>query len=337
MKRTKPMFLLTLGLALALSAFTASMGSSQTQQGVQINSLVSGTVAGGGTVSFTVAGLGSHTLSGTIVIFNVKQLSAATSPLGPVTISLNTSHTSNGTLSSTTFPAVHTQNFFLRIKSSTVGTLVSDLPITLRATINQSPPTATYKSTSGNVVFYKEGDTSKTPVFTVSGVSSDVKPATTQTVNVSSVVTATVGGSTTTVQFNGSASNLASGQNVLFINKSLTAVNPGPLGATTAILDPSQSSAGTLSSTTFPTTHTQNFFLQIRSQNLGTLVADTPITLTATISACPPNATYRSVSPAVPFYRQGDPTKTTVLTVQSVSSSVTPGSAQPAKAAARRH
>jgi len=334
MKRTKPMFLLPLGLALALSVFTATLGSAQPPQGVQINSQVTGTVAGGGTVSFQVGGLGSHILSGTSVLFTAKQLSAATSPLGPITISLNTNNRSTGTLSSTTFPAVHTQNFFLRIKSSNVGTLVSDLPIILRATINQSPPTATYKSISGNVVFYKEGDTSKTPVFTVSGVSSDVKPATTQTVNVSSFVTATVGTSTTTVQFTGSATNLASGQNVLFTGKSLTAVNPGPLGATTATLDTRQSSAGTLGSSTFPTTHTQNFFLQIQSANLGTLVADSPITLTATISGCPPTATYKSINPAVNYYRQGDPTKTTVLTVQGVSSDVTPSSQ--GKAAARR-
>jgi hypothetical protein len=263
------------------------------------------------------------------VIFIIKRLEAASTPLGPFSASLDPNRESSGTLSSTTFPAVHRQNFFLRLTNSTLGTLVSDLPLTLSATIQSSPPTATYKTAAGSsVVFYREGDPSKRPVLTVASVTSNVQPAASQSVNISSVVTANVGGTATTVQFNGSGSNLLGGTNVLFTAKALTAVNPGPLGETTVTLDPREPSAGTLGSTAFPTTHTQSFFLQIQSQNLGTLVADSPVVLTATIPACPPTAIYRSINTKpVPFYRQGDPTKQTVLTIQSVESQVTPGTA----------
>jgi hypothetical protein len=327
------LFLLALALTLvAVPAFAATSPSSQ--QGVQINSLVQGTLSSGSAVSITFTGSAAHTVSGQTVVFNVKQLVAATSPLGPLTASLDPSRASTGTLSSPTFPAVHRQNFFLLIKGSTLGTLVSDLPLTLSATIQSSPPTATYRSVSGNVVFYRQGDPNKQPVLTVQSVSSDVKPAATQTVNISSLATAVIGTSTSTIQFTGSANNLVSGQNVLFIAKNLTAVNPGPLGATTLSLDSRQSSDGTLGSSTFPTTHTQNFYLQINSQNLGTLVADKPVTLTATIQRCPPIATYKSISQPVAFYRQGDPTKQTVLTIQSVTSDVTPPNGQTTKSRA---
>jgi hypothetical protein len=322
-------------LALALVAAPAFAATSGTQQGVQISSLVQGTVAGGGNVSITFTGSAAHILSGLNVTFTVKQLVAKTSPLGPLTASLDPSRPSTGTLSSQTFPAVHRQNFFLQIKSNTVGTLISDQPLVLTATIQSSPPTATYKSATGNVVFYRQGDPNKQPVLTVQSVTSDVKPAATQTVNISSLATAVIGTTTSTVQFTGSANNLVSGQNVLFIAKNLTAVNPGPLGSTTLSLDSRQSSDGTLSSNTFPATHTQNFYLQINSQNMGTLVADKPVTLSATIQGCPPNATYRSISQPVAFYRQGDPTKQTVLTLQSVTSEVTPPSGQSAKALKR--
>jgi hypothetical protein len=330
MKHSRVLSLLVLALALvAMPAFAAS-------EGVSITSQVQGTLSSGAAVSITFTGLASHTRSGLTVIFNVKQLVASTTPLGSLSASLDANRASTGSLSSTTFPAVHRQNFFLRIKSSTVGNLISDTPLTLTATIQSSPPTATYKSPTGtNVVFYREGDPNKQPVLTVKSVTSDVRPAATQTVNVSSFVTASIGTSTTTIQFNGSANNLASGRNVLFTAKSLTAVNPGILGPTTATLDSRESSAGTLSSDTFPTTHTQNFFLQIQSQNMGTLIADTPVILSAQIQGCPPSATYQSISQPVPFYRQGDPNKQTVLTIQGVSSNVTPSTAQAAKAARR--
>jgi hypothetical protein len=332
MKRSRILPLLALALALvAMPAFAATGGS--TQQGVQITSQVQGTVAGA-VVNITFTGLGAHTVSGLNVIFTTKKLVAANSVLGSLSASLDPNRASLGTLSSSTFPAVHRQNFFLRITGSTVGTLISDLPLTLSATIQSSPPTATYRSATGNVVFYHEGDPNKQPVLTVQSVSSDVKPAATQTVNVSSVVTASIGTSTTTIQFTGSASDLVSGQNVLFISKQLTA-SSGPLGSTTVTLDSRQSSDGTLRSSTFPTTHTQNFFLQIQSQNLGTLVADAPVILSATIQGCPPSATYRLTGKPVPFYRQGDPSKLTVLTIQDVVSDVTPSTAQARKTARR--
>jgi hypothetical protein len=321
MKRSRILSLLALVLALiAMPAFAATGGS---QQGVQITSTVQGTVSGGGPVTITFTGLAAHTQTGLNVLFSVKRLTAQSSVLGPLSISLDPNRASTGTLSSTTFPAVHRQNFFLLITSSSLGTLTSDLPLTLSATIQSSPPTATYKSAPGSVVFYRQGDPNKKPVLTVQSVSSDVKPAATQTVNISSIVTASIGSSTATVQFVGSASNLLSGTNVLFTNKLLSAM-PSPLGTTTVSLDSRQTSAGTLSSSTFPTTHTQNFFLQIQSQNLGTLVADSPVVLSATIQGCPPTATYRLTGQPVPFYHQGDPSKQTVLTIQNVVSDVTP-------------
>lgn len=322
MKRTRILSLLVFTLV-AVPAFVAA----QSSQGVQIASQVQGTLDGVGSVNLTFTGLAAHTLSGQTVIFNVKQISAQDSVVGPISATLNPNRQSAGTLSSPTFPATHRQNFFLRITNRTLGTLISDSPLTLSATIQSSPPTATYKSVTTGVVFYREGDPNRRAVLTVNSVTSNVQPATSQTVNISSVVTANVAGTTTTVQFNGSGSNLLGGTNVLFTAKQLTAVNPGPLGPTTVTLDPRQTSSGSLGSTTFPTSHTQRFFLRIQSQNLGTLVADAPLVLSATIQACPPNAIYNSVSQPVNFYREGDPTKQTVLTVQNVESQVTPSTA----------
>jgi hypothetical protein len=326
MKHSRILSASALALALVVPpAFAAS--ASSPQQGVQITSQVQGTLAGGGSVNITFTGSAAATQSGLTTVFNVKQLTAASSALGPLSASLDPNRASTGTLASSTFPTLHRQNFFLKIKSATLGTLISDPPLTLSATIQACPPTATYKTATGtNVAFYREGDPNKQPVLTVQSVTSDIKPAATQTVNISSLVTANVGGTTATIQFTGSANNLVSGTNVLFIAKQLTAVNPGPLGPTTVTLDSRQSSAGTLGSNTFPTTHTQNFFLQIQSQNLGTLVADTPVVLSATIQRCPPTAIYKLTGPPVSFYRQGDPSKQTVLTIQNVESDVTPPS-----------
>jgi hypothetical protein len=308
----------------ALPAFVAAQS-----QGVQIDSQVQGTLDGVGPVNIGFTGLAAHNRSGQTVIFTTKQIRADDSVVGPISAVLDPNRQSAGTLSSPTFPATHRQNFFLRLTNRTLGTLVSDSPLTLSATIQSSPPTATYKSVTTGVVFYREGDPTRRPVLTVNSVTSNVQPAAPQTVNISSVVTANVGGQTTTVQFNGSGSNLLGGTNVLFTAKQLTAVNPGPLGPTTVTLDSRQTSSGSLGSTTFPTNHTQRFFLRIQSQNLGNLIADTPVVLSAQIQGCPPNAIYRTPlnSQPVPFYREGDPTKQTVLTVQSVESQVTPGTA----------
>ena len=324
MKRLKNLCFPAIVLALVLAAMPAF--AQPPLEGVSITSRVQATV-GGAATTIIFTGSGAHSRNGLAVNFTVKQLTAATSPLGPISASLDSARPSNGTLSSSTYPAVHRQDFFLRIKTSTLGTLISDVPLTLSATIRSSPPTATYTSGAVNVAFYREGDPNKQPVLTVRDVSSDITPAASQTVGISSVVTATVGTATTTVQFTGSATNLVSGQNVLFISKQLTAANSALLGPTTATLDSRESSNGTLGSSTFPTTHTQNFFLQIQSQNLGTLVADAPIVLAATIQGCPPNATYKFNTKPVPFYRQGDPSKQTVLTIQNVVSEVTPGTA----------
>lgn len=151
-----------------------------------------------------------------------------------------------------------------------------------------------------------------------------------QGVQITSDVQATVGGAATKIIFTGLGSHTRSGVNVIFNVKQLVAAT-SPLGPLTATLDPARPSDGKLGSTTFPTTHTQNFFLQIQSQNLGTLVSDAPIVLTATIQNCPPNAVYRLVGNPVPFYRQGDPTRQTVLTVNDVASTVTPSTGQSGK------
>lgn len=328
MKRLRVLSLLAFALALVIAPALAV--AQPPLQGVDITSRVQGTVAGGGAVNITFTGSGAHGRNGLSVNFTVKQLTAATSVLGPLSASLDPNRPSLGTLSSSTFPAVHRQSFYLKIKTATMGTLISDLPLTLSATIRSSPPTATYTSATGNVAFYREGDPNKQPVLTVQSVSSDIKPADSQTVNVSSLVTATLGTTTSTIRFNGSAVDLVSGKNVLFISKQLTAVTASPLGATTVSLDSRQSSDGTLSSSTFPATHTQNFFLRIQSANMGTLVADAPVVLAATVQGCPPVATYNLVGKAVPFYRDGDPSKQTVLTIQNVASDVTPQEKQAA-------
>lgn len=334
MKRSRiPSLALTLALV-AIPAFAASQpkaaaaGTSENQQGVQITSQVQGTAAGVGPVNITFTGTAAHIRSGLNVLFTIKQL-VAVNPgvLGPLSASLDTNRQSTGTLGSSTYPTTHRQNFFLRIKSDTLGMLISDSPLTLSATIQSSPPTATYRSASGNVVFYREGDPNKQAVLTVQSVTSDVKPAVSQEVNVTSSVTATTGTSSVNLQLVGRASHLLSGRNVLFIAKQLTATT-SPLGPITVVLDSRQSSAGTLSSDTFPTTHTQNFFLEIQSQALGTLVADDPLVLSAKIDRTPPTATYNLVGKAVSFYQKGDASKKTVLTIQNVKSDVTPTTAQ---------
>jgi hypothetical protein len=333
MKRLKNLPLLALALTLvAAPAFSASQAkprlkatSTGSLQGVQITSQVAGTIAGVGSVNIIFTGSGAHTLNGLSVLFTVKQLSAASSPVGPLTASLDTSRPSTGTLSSSTFPAVHQQNFYLRIKSSTLGNLISDRPLSLSATIQSSPPTATYKSATGSVVFYREGDPSKTPVFTVQNVTSDIKPAATQAVKITSRVTALVGGAPVSLTFVGTGSHLLSGgTSVLFINKVLTGVN-SPIGPISVSLDPREPSVGSLASSKFPTTHTQSFFLQIDSSTLGTLVADDAVVLSAIISSTPPTATYKLSGKAVSFYQKGDAGKKTMLTIQGVESDVTPG------------
>jgi hypothetical protein len=148
--------------------------------------------------------------------------------------------------------------------------------------------------------------------------------ATSQTVHMTSFVTATVGTSSATVQFTGTAVNQLTGLTVVFLNKDLVSTGSSPLGSTTVTLNSQHASTGTLASSSFPTVHTQNFFLQIQSQNLGTMVSDSPIILHATIHGCPPTATYTMTGAPVPFYHLGDPTKQTVMTVQNVVSNVTP-------------
>src|SRR4051794_39310061 len=55
-------------------------------------------------------GSGAHTLNGLSVLFTFKQLTASTSPVGPLTASLDPSRPSDGSLGSSTFPTTHKQN-----------------------------------------------------------------------------------------------------------------------------------------------------------------------------------------------------------------------------------
>jgi hypothetical protein len=296
-------------------------------QAVAITSQLSGTIAGGGAVRLTLSGVGVHTLTGLSVLFTAKQLVAVNPPgeIGPLTVTLNPLHRSVGALKSRKFPTEHRQNFFLQINSERLGTLVSDAPVTLSARIESSPPTATYKSVSKDVGFYKQGDPGKKPVLTVTEVSSEVKPAASATVRIKSRVTAAVGDKKVELQLVGTASKVSSGTSVLFTRKALVSVNPPPeIGRLAVTLNPQHASVGTLASESFPTEHQQNFFLQIQNKRLGTLISDEPVTLSARIESSPPTATYKLTGKPVAFYKKGDREKKTVLTFETVESDVSP-------------
>jgi len=96
--------------------------------------------------------------------------------LGALEITLNPASPSTGTLGAAIPPTTHTQNFFVRITCTALNaTLVSDTPLvtTASAPITAFPPVgSTYTMTGPSVVFYHEGDLSKTPVTTITGLSS---------------------------------------------------------------------------------------------------------------------------------------------------------------------
>src|SRR5215218_6081078 len=203
-------------------------------QGVDVTSRLRGTVVGAGQVELTLVGPAIHTQNGRQVIFTAKQL-VVRDPgnIGPVTVTLNPERESVGTLASEKFPTEHRQNFFLRMQNEKLGTLISDAPLTLSARIDSSPPTATYKSTSGDVVFFREDDPDRRPVFTVQEVTSDVKPAVSQAVDITSRVTARVGNSQVSLRLAGPASHFLSATSVIFNAKRLVALDPGDIGPLT--------------------------------------------------------------------------------------------------------
>lgn len=292
-------------------------------EGVEITSQLSATVAGGGRANLTLVGVAAHTRTGVNVIFTAKQLVAIDPSLGPVTVTLNPAHRSTGTLESETFPTRHRQDFFLRIQNERLGTLVSDAPLTLSARIQSSPPTAKYESTSGDVAFFKEGDPARQPVLTVHGVSSEVKPAARTSVEITSRVTVAMQNRQIDLVVVGPATHIRRGTSVIFIAKRLVAQAPpievGPLVFT---LDPQGQSLGTLGAETMPAEHLQSFALRIESERLGTLVADTPVTVAARIDRTPPTATYKLVGGPVAFHREGD--RMPVLTLEGLESDVRP-------------
>lgn len=330
MNRPRLLSLLVMVAALGLLACpprptTPPDGAPTAPVGVEITSQLTGTVAGGGQVNLTFVGTAAHIQTGLQVIFRFKLLTLRDpGNIGPVTITLDPSRESTGTLSSRTFPATHRQDFFLQINSEKLGTLVADAPVTLSAQIDSSPPKATYKSVSGNVEYYKQGDPDKKAVLTVQAVTSDVKPAASQAVDITSRVAATVADRQVNLTLRGTAVHLRSGRNVLFIAKRLVAVDPGDVGPLTFSLNPRRSSAGTLSSDTFPAHHQQSFFLQVESAKLGRLISDDPVIVEADIQSSPPKATYRFAGRPVAFYRQDDPGKKPVLTIDKLESDVSP-------------
>ena len=113
---------------------------------------------------------------GTSVLFINKVLTGVNSPIGPISVSLDSREPSVGSLASAKFPTTHTQSFFLQIDSSTLGTLVADDAVVLSANISSTPPTATYKLSGKAVSFYQKGDAGKKTMLTIQSVESDVTP-----------------------------------------------------------------------------------------------------------------------------------------------------------------
>jgi|CXWL01.1.fsa_nt_gi hypothetical protein len=301
-----------------------------TTEAVEISSQLKASVPGVGPVDLRLVGAALHTRRGLQVIFTAKQLILVplpNDPLGPVTAILDPDRKSLGTLSSEKYPAEHRQDFFLRIESERLGSLISSQPITVAARIASSPPTARYESVSGAVDFFRQDDPSRKTVLTVQSVVSDVQPARSQEVAITSRIATRVGGQSVSLVAVGTASHLLGGQSVIFTKKFLEARDPGPIvGPITIGLDPRRPSLGTLSSAKLPAEHRQSFYLEIRSERLGTLVADSPVVVAARIESSPPTATYKSVGSAVSFYKVGDASKKPVLVIDSVESDVTPPS-----------
>lgn len=332
MNRTKTLSLfLALATTLALAAchprpdVTPPEGGSERLVGVDITSQLKGTLAGGPSQEITFVGTAAHLQRGRQVIFRVKQLVAREIPgLGPLTITLDPRRESTGTLDSPTPPATHQQNFFLQIQSQKLGTLVSTAPLTLSARIESSPPTARYESVGGEVAFFKEGDPEKRTVLTVQGVTSDVKPAASQEVEIKSRVTARLNGNPVSFQATGRAVHQLNGTSVIFTSKLLRVPDLPEVGPLTITLNPRGQSIGILASERPPTEHRQSFFLLVQSDRLGTLTSDAPVIMAARIESIPARATYKLAGGPVDFYKQGDPGKKTVLTIDGVESDVAP-------------
>lgn len=329
---------ITLLLAVALAACQPrpeiAPRPTVTFEAVEISSQLRASVPGVGPVDLRLVGAALHTRRGLQITFTAKQLillPLPTDPLGPITAILDPDRKSLGTLSSATFPAEHRQDFFLRIDSERLGSLVSTEPITVAARIDSSPPTARYESVSGPVDFFRQGDPSRKAVLTVQSVVSDVKPARSQEVAITSRIVTRVGGQSVNLVAVGTAAHVLGGTSVIFTRKFLEARDPGPIvGPITIGLDPRRPSLGTLSSARFPAEHRQSFFLEIRSERLGTLVADSPVVVAARIEGSPPTSTYKSLGSAVSFYQVGDASKKPVLVIDSVESDVTPPYQRPA-------
>jgi hypothetical protein len=99
------------------------------------------------------------------------------------------------------------------------------------------------------------------------------------------------------------------------------------LGNISVSLDPAFASTGVIESVSpsqpsfFPAINTNDFFFDFQFSNLGnaTFVTNGPAVVQGVINAIPPDGSvYTLVSP-VDLYMQGDPTKTTVATIESAT------------------
>lgn len=291
-----------------------------------ITSQLTGKLASGGKVQLTLSSVAVYTETDLKVLFSEMYMVAENpGDLGPLTVTLNRGRQSAGTLESRRRMAEHRQDFYLRIRSEKLGTLVSRDPLTLSARIESLPPTATYKSVSKDVQFYQEDDRDHKPVLTVQQVTADMKPASQQVIRLQSRITATVAGKKVEIQALGLASYILTGRRVFFTSNSFSPVDAPPeIGVFTASLNGDRVSAGTLAAATFPTEHRQDFFLLIVSKRFDRLVNDDPLTLSATIGHSPPTGTtYKLVKP-VTFYQRGDKSRKPVLTFEAVESTVRP-------------
>jgi len=140
-------------------------------------------VPGVGTHHVNWTGIGDATVTGTSVDWSRITMNAQSSVLGNLTATLDPSHSSTGTLSSTSFPALMHNDLRLAINCTDTGiVLVSDSPFQIEATINSVPPTATYTQVGGPVNFYRQGDPAKTTVATLTTATVNVSPRTSSSV-----------------------------------------------------------------------------------------------------------------------------------------------------------
>ncbi len=99
------------------------------------------------------------------------------------------------------------------------------------------------------------------------------------------------------------------------------------LGKMSVRLEPSMEHAGTLIPLTdspFPALNRNLYFFVFNIAALGDIISDRPAVVEALIDAVPPTASYVFRNGPLNFYRQGDPTKTTVAILEAAVTDVSP-------------